>query len=148
MTRIALVSRNSWVIFPRPNPLARWRLFCLPYAGGGASAFYNWPLDLPNYVEVCSVQLPGRENRMSERPFTHFLPLIQSLTKAVWPLLDKPFAFFGHSMGAILGFELARQLRKLNEPEPIHLFASGSRAPQIPESRPTYHLPEVELLEA
>jgi medium-chain acyl-[acyl-carrier-protein] hydrolase len=142
-----IVTRNPWVSFPRPNAQARLRFFCFPYAGGAASAFYNWPAELPNYVEVCPIQLPGRENRMSEPPTMDLLALVQSLFDGIMPLLDKPFVFFGHSMGAIISFELARRLRRLGRPLPLHLFASGSRAPQFPETEITYNLPELELVE-
>ncbi len=140
-------SANHWIACPRPRPQAELRLFCFPYAGGAASAFWNWPTDLPPEVEVCSIQLPGRESRLAEPPFLQMGALLNSLSAGMQPFLDKRFAFFGHSMGAIVGFELARRFRRRGLPGPIHVFVSGSRAAHIPEHKITYNLPDRELLD-
>jgi len=138
---------KEWVTYPRPNPDAPLRLFCFPYAGGGASVFYSWAEGLPSKVELCPIQLPGRESRLSEPPFTRLLPLAQTLALAIRPHLDKPFAFFGHSMGATVAFELARRLREQDGPTPLCLIVSGSRAPHLPDlSSPIHHLPEEEFI--
>jgi medium-chain acyl-[acyl-carrier-protein] hydrolase len=84
---------------------------------------------------------------MMEEPFTQMLSLVQAAAEALLPYLDKPFAFFGHSMGALVGFELARQLRRQNSPKPNHLFVSGCFAPDIPDPYPLHNLPDSELLE-
>lgn len=131
--------RDRWVTFPKPNPQARLRLFCFPYAGGGASIFRPWADALPAMIEVCPVQLPGREARMKEPPFTRLPPLVQAAVRCLIPHLDKPFAFFGHSMGALLSFELARELRRRRSREPAHLFVSGCSAPQITDPDPPIH---------
>lgn len=123
---------ERWVRRPAPNPCARVRLFCFPHAGGGASIFWRWPADLPSRIEVCAVQLPGREDRIAEPHPAAAGPLVQALIAAVGPLLDLPFALFGHSLGALLAFELARGLRRLRAPEPVHLFVSGKSAPALP----------------
>ncbi len=139
----SLSSFNSWVFASRPNPQARLRLFCFPHAGGGASFFRSWIGILPPDIEVCPVQLPGRENRLKEPPFDQFTPLIHALVEGLSPYLTLPFAFFGHSMGALISFGLARQLRIENLPVPMHLFVSAYRAPQIPNTEPPLHqLPE------
>ena len=139
---------NKWVTCPRPNPQARLRLFCFPYAGGAASAFCTWSGNLPREVEVCSIQLPGREGRLGEALFSRLEPLLEALVPAIQPYLDRPYAFFGHSMGATIGFELARQLCAQNDPGPLHLFVSGSRAPQVPDPDwPIHHLPDEEFTE-
>lgn len=144
---VARPTSNSWVKCPNPNPDAYLRLFCFPHVGGGASIFRKWSDYLPPYIEVCAIQLPGREDRLKEAPFTHISPLVQTLTQVLRPYLNRPFAFFGHSMGALISFELARQLRAQQEPSPVHLFMSGRRAPQIPGSNPLIHtLPEPEFL--
>lgn len=138
---------NAWIMCPRSNQRARLRLFCFPYAGGAASVFNMWPDNLPPDVEVCPVQFPGREGRLREAPFTQLKPLVLALAQAIRPHLDKPFAFFGHSLGAMVGFELARQLRGENGPAPLHLFVSGSPAPQLPRRRSAIHqLPEKEFI--
>jgi len=83
-----------------------------------------------------------------EKPFTQLLPLVETLAQVLAPLLDRPFAFFGHSLGALVGFELARQIRRQSGVQPVRLFVSAARAPQIPHrDRPTYALPEGEFLE-
>lgn len=139
---------NSWFACPKPNPQASLRLFCFPYAGGRASVFRTWPDDLPTTVEVCPVQLPGRGSRLREAPFTRLLPLVQAIAQAILPHLDKPFAFFGHCVGALVSFELARQLRRQYGLSPAHLFVSGCGTPHIPDPNPPIHaLPESAFLE-
>lgn len=124
------------------------RLFCIAHAGGGASMFRGWADALPPEVEVCPVQLPGRENRIMEPPFDRAEPLVEALADAVQPYLGLPFALFGHSNGALIGFELARTLRARGRRGPVHLFASGRRAPDVPAERaPTHALPEPEFLD-
>jgi medium-chain acyl-[acyl-carrier-protein] hydrolase len=138
---------DRWITRPRPLPRARLRLFCLAHAGGGASAFRGWPDVLPADVEVCPVQLPGRENRIGEKAFDRVEPLIEALADAVDGYLDRPFALFGHSNGALLSFELSRTLRARGRPGPVHLFPSGRRAPDLPaDSAPIHTLPEAEFL--
>jgi medium-chain acyl-[acyl-carrier-protein] hydrolase len=130
---------DRWITRPRPAPRPRLRLFCLPHAGGGASSFRGWADALPSDVETCPVQLPGRENRITEKAFDRLEPLVEALADAVDPWLDRPFALFGHSNGALIGFELARTLRARGRPGPVHLFASGRRAPDLPASTPPIH---------
>lgn len=146
------LSRNTlWVKCSKPNPQARFRLFCFPYAGGGASLFRSWANRLPGEVEVCAVQLPGREDRLTEAAFTSMPPLVEALASALNPYLqDKPYAFFGHSMGAFVSFELARYLRKQHHAHagPLQLFVSAQRAPQFPDPEPPVHaLPDNEFIE-
>lgn len=138
---------TPWLACPRPNPRAAMRLFCLPYAGSGASAFRRWPESLPASVEIRSVQLPGREGRFREPPFTRLMPLAQALADGLRSYLDRPFAFFGHSMGALVSFELTRQLRRQGGPTPVGLLVSGRSAPQVPcRSSPLHVLPDNELV--
>ncbi|MEW5983047.1 MAG: alpha/beta fold hydrolase [Acidobacteriota bacterium] len=128
----AVQGSNPWLSTTRPNPDARVRLFCLPYAGGGATAYRTWHAHLPADVEVCAVQLPGRENRFPEPPFTNLLELARALPGHLLPSLDRPFALFGHSMGAQIAYELARQLVRQYGRTPTHVFVSGSGAPDLP----------------
>lgn len=142
------VGKKSWFGVFKPNPQARLRLFCFPYAGGGASIYRTWGEQLPPQVEMRPVQLPGRENRMSEPSLTRIEPLVQAVAEALLPYLDLPFAFFGHSMGALVAFELARKLRSAVDLEPLQLFVSGRIAPHHVRSEPpNYNLPEPELIE-
>lgn len=97
---------------------------------------------------MCAVQLPGRENRLGEPPFRQIEPLVNALSEVVVLSPDKPSAFFGHSMGALIAFELSRRLRRLQARQPDHLFVSGFRAPHLPDRRaPTYDLPDTSFLE-
>ncbi|CAG0937561.1 medium-chain acyl-[acyl-carrier-protein] hydrolase [Thermoflexales bacterium] len=138
---------NSWVICPKPVAQARLRLFCFPYAGGGASVFRDWPNYFPSSIEVCAVQLPGREGRWREPLFTHWEPLVQALVDSLQPYYDRPFAFFGHSLGALISFELARALARQNKPAPLHLCVAGHAAPQVPNTEPAIHqLPKPEFI--
>lgn len=139
---------SRWLPGFKPNPRAALRLFCFPYAGGAANIFHSWASALPSSVEVCPVQLPGRGNRLLEPAFTGLEPLVETAARELLPFFDKPFAFFGHSMGAIISFELAQRLRLEHRSEPVHLFVSGRRAPQVPEAEtPTYNLPEKDFLD-
>jgi medium-chain acyl-[acyl-carrier-protein] hydrolase len=138
---------NPWLPNVRLNPRAALRLFAFPYAGGSTAIYRNWQAALPEGIDLCPVQLPGRGSRMREQSFTRVPALVESLAEALRPHLDRPFAFFGHSMGAAIGFELARRLRERYSLEPAHLFVSGRRAPQVPGERlHTYDLPEEEFV--
>ncbi len=122
---------NPWFPTAGPKAEAALRLFCFPYAGAGTSAFRGWAERLPGDVAVCSVRMPGRENRLREAPFRQMEPLISALGEAIQPYLDHRFAFFGHSSGAVIGFELTRWLRRRNQRLPAALFVSGARAPRF-----------------
>jgi medium-chain acyl-[acyl-carrier-protein] hydrolase len=141
--------KNVWLPYTQLKPGARLRLFCFPHAGGAASIYRNWADDLPPEIEVCPIQLPGREGRFREAPFTRLAPLVDALTPALLPHLDTPFALFGHSLGALIGFELARRLQRQHGAKPVRLFVSGHNAPQIPDSEPPiHHLPEPQFVDA
>jgi medium-chain acyl-[acyl-carrier-protein] hydrolase len=138
---------HAWLTRPRPNPSANLRLFCFPYAGGGTAIFHAWPGELPAAVEVCSVHLPGRGSRLMEDPFTEMRALVRALAQGVLPYLNKPFAFFGHSMGAFIGFELARYLRRQHKLRPTELFVSAAPAPHLHNREKRLHLlPEREFI--
>ncbi len=138
---------TRWLSCYKPNPRAKLRMFCFPYAGGGASIFRTWTEGLPTWTEVCPVQLPGRENRIQEKPFTIMEQLITATATALMPYFDLPFVFFGHSMGAWIAYELACYLRKNNNLTPKHLFVAGRFAPHIPEPDKFHLLPEKEFKE-
>jgi medium-chain acyl-[acyl-carrier-protein] hydrolase len=124
-------------------------LFCFPHAGGGGSLFMPFARELAPTLDVRAVQLPGRENRLRERAHTRLTALIDELVGALREYLDAPFALFGHSMGALVAFELARRLRAVAMPAPVRLFVAGHRAPQLPSRHPRLgHLTDPEFIDA
>lgn len=148
LTKRATSAAGAWVVTPVRNPSARARLFCFPYAGAGTSAFQSWARQFPADLECCIVQLPGRESRIREQPVSDWRVLTDALSAAFREWTDRPFAFFGHSLGATVAFNLTRRLRQEGRPQPIHLFVSGRAAPQLPLPRPpVHHLPEAEFRE-
>jgi medium-chain acyl-[acyl-carrier-protein] hydrolase len=130
---------SLWLTTPCPNPSTTLRFFCFPYGGGSASIYYPWATAFGESVEVSAIQLPGRSNRIAEAPMFRVEHVVPQIVDAIGSRLDKPFALFGHSMGAILGFEVARYLRHSRLPLPKHMFVSGRRAPQIPDTDPPLH---------
>jgi surfactin synthase thioesterase subunit len=137
---------SPWIVTHRPSSSGL-RLICFPYAGAGASVFRSWGEGLPPDVEICAVQLPGRESRITECPVGDLRELLPKLDEALEPYLDRPFAFFGHSIGALVSFELARELRRTRRVEPLHLFVSGCSAPHHPDSDRLSELPESEFVD-
>jgi surfactin synthase thioesterase subunit len=129
-----------------PSRDAPLRLFCFPHAGAGAGAYRPWSATLGRAgIDVCPVQPPGREGRFPEAPYDAVGPLVDDLAPVLEPYLDRPYALFGHSMGALIAFELAHRLRGIAAP--VHLFVSGRIAPQLRDPRPRmYDLPDAQLI--
>jgi surfactin synthase thioesterase subunit len=115
------------------------RLFCIPYAGGGAGAYRWWPKWLPGDIELQALQLPGRESRLRERPFESIEECVASALPVLAAGSDLPYAIFGHSMGALIAFELTLALQRHGVAPPEHLFVSGRRAPDEPDPEPPVH---------
>ncbi len=139
----------TWVKCHKTNPEARLRLICFPFAGG-ITVYNSWfdqlPLDVRRVIELCSVLFPGHEGNGGGTLFSTLAPLLELLVPAIASCSGSPFAFFGHSMGALVGFELARQLRRHCIPGPIHMIVSGHRAPQLQDRHPAIHqLPDPEF---
>jgi medium-chain acyl-[acyl-carrier-protein] hydrolase len=145
-----VVPKSPWLFSFNSRPNAAFRLLCFPYAGGdGLTIFKKWSEMLPRTIDVCAVQLPGRGTRIWEQPFSNIRSAAEVLGLSLRPYLDKPFAFFGHSLGAKICFEVARFLKTSNGSGPFHLFVSGSSAPRSLNANPlTYVLPEGQFLEA
>ncbi len=139
--------RPKWLVVPKPNPAASVRLLCFASAGHGPSMFRNWSHLTGPDLELMIAQLPGRESRWNEPPFVSLTDLVPALATAVTPWLDRPFAMFGHSLGALVAFELARRVRADRGVGPIRLFASAHRAPQLPNRHPRIsHLTDREFI--
>ena len=140
---------SNWITSPRTNSQARVRLYCFPYSGASASVYYPWIEILPTSIELIPVQLPGRGKRVSEAPFTDLHKLVLVLEKAlINSFIEKPFAMFGHSMGALVAYELSRRLEKNYQLSPLILFASGHNAPHLPDrADPIHHLEESAFLD-
>lgn len=139
---------SNWVVQFASNDKAAFRLFCFHYAGGSANVFRSWRGLLPSNVEILSIELPGHGGRLSEALVEDLFTLVSGAAQAIVPLLDRPFAFFGHSMGALLSFELAHLLRRFAMPMPCHLFISAHSAPHLARTKePLHGLPESEFVE-
>ena len=138
---------KSCVIYPKPNPQSRMRLFCFPYAGSTAAVFRSWAQSLPAEIELCAVQYPGRGSRLAEPLGEAVVEVMNEIYPDLQPFLTKPFAFFGHSMGALISYEFARRLQREQQQGPFQLFVSGCSAPHVRMfDEITYNLPEPEFL--
>jgi surfactin synthase thioesterase subunit len=141
------MSVSPWLLRPPGGGPETLRLFCFPYAGGGGSGYMGWARQVPRGLGVWAVQLPGRENRLRERSLTEMPEILEGALEAIRPHLDVPFALFGHSMGALIAFEVARHLRRVDETAPVRLLVSTQRASGLPRRRPPIaHLPSEEFV--
>lgn len=122
------------------------RLFCFPYAGSGAAVYRQWAPLLPPDVELYAIEIPGRVH-LKEKTAADMKELVEVIYPEILPLLDLPYAFFGHSYGSIMAYELARKLQEEQKPLPIHLFVSSRRPPHIsPKGASISHLPDTEFI--
>lgn len=139
---------SSWFLC-HTRPAARLKLFCVPHAGRGASLYMPWRTLLPDWIELSAVQLPGREGRLKEAPLKSISAMADTLAREMEPRLDRPYVMFGHSMGALVCFEITRSMRQRGLPLPKALVLSGRRAPTIPEEAPPIHnLPDADFVAA
>lgn len=146
---ITLRERSGWVLPASIPPHRRASVFCFPYAGGGASYYRAWAPLARGGVAFVPVQPPGREERFTEAPFDRLESLVSAAADGLGPLLGTPYALFGHSMGALVAFELAHELLRRGAPQPLHLFVSGAPAPQRSHEVPAiHHLPREEFIRA
>jgi surfactin synthase thioesterase subunit len=137
---------RSWLqVRPRASAPAG-RLFCFPWAGSGAGVYHEWGERLPAHLQLMALQLPGRQQRVGEPPFRRMEPLVAALGDVLAPHLDRPYVLFGHSMGALVAFEVARRLRQMDAPAPAALVISAARAPHLPRTKRWSELPDRELL--
>jgi medium-chain acyl-[acyl-carrier-protein] hydrolase len=139
---------NRWVTSVNSTTHAKGQLICLPFAGGGASFYRRWSAIVPDTISMFAMQLPGREERMNEPPFERMQELVQAAIVGLVPTLRPPYSLFGHSLGALICYELIHALRQQGHPMPEHLFVSGAMAPQIARtSKPVHELPDNLLIE-
>ncbi|MES2758529.1 MAG: alpha/beta fold hydrolase [Pseudomonadota bacterium] len=139
--------QNPWLV-RKPGPAGRFRLYCFSYAGGNATTFARWQGALGPEIDVCAIQLPGRGARIGEACMTSFPELARAIAELVGSNAPAPFAFFGHSLGSVLGFEVARCCMRAGLAMPVHLFASGCEAPRHFGGADGMHLlPDDELIE-
>ncbi len=121
---------SPWFQFPKPSPSARVRLFCFPPIAGGASMYATLAEQLPPEIELCAVQLPGREDRAADDVLTDFPELLETLAGEFLDLLDRPFAFFGHSGGNLISYELAHLVQQRYNLRPKKLFVGAFWSPE------------------
>ena len=140
---------GNWFYSFSPNPNPRVRLFCFPYGGGGASVFREWHECLPKDIEPMCAQLPGRESRFNESPISDLDEACGKLAQAMEPYLDKPFLFFGHSLGGLISYHLASLLMSQGRATPSHIIVAGRSAPDDKEQYydRIAHLPDEQFLE-
>ncbi|MET8560118.1 alpha/beta fold hydrolase [Streptomyces flaveolus] len=132
-------STGRWLLKP-PSPEAEARLFCLPYSGTGASSFRRWPTRI-GPLEVCPVQLPGRENRIRHPPYRSVPEFAEEAAEALAPHLDRPYVLFGHCMGALLAHALAARVEDLGLPRATLLVVSSAAVPHLPAQQ-RYRAPQ------
>ena len=138
---------NPWFHVQHRNPSAALRLFCFPYAGGDIGIYRDWFKSLPAFVEVVAVQYPGRGIRFGEALVSSCDGMVSALSQHRAHFLEKPFAFFGHSSGALVSFELARELHRKGGARQVHHFISGRRALHLPRPGIVLHsLPDDEFI--
>lgn len=138
---------DNWFIHPRPNSNAIARLFCFHPAGGNALFFQNWAKELHSSIEPIFIQLPRRSLHLGKPLLTRMDSVISYLSKAILEYCNKPYYFFGHSLGALIAFELAHALLKNNKPHPHCIFASGKSPPHLPSNKFTYHLSDGDFID-
>lgn len=122
-------------------------MVCFPFAGGGASSYNSWRKELEGAINVCPVQLPGREDRIMEEPYKDIEKLVYDITEELNGFRDKQLYLFGHSMGAKIAYEVAKKLEGNGRKVKL-LIVSGSRVPHIPEQNPIYNLQDSEFIVA
>jgi medium-chain acyl-[acyl-carrier-protein] hydrolase len=132
-----MMGGDGWIARQKIGSKARTKLFCFPHAGGGPAAFRGWAEAMESTsVEVCAVRLPARDSRFREDPLHSICDVVPPLAQAILEIVDGPYLLYGHSLGAKIAFETARELRRRAAAEPEHLLVSASQAPQLPWSHP------------
>lgn len=144
---------SPWLTYFTPRPHAKVRLFCIPHGGGGAQNFKDWAESLPEFIEVVALSFPGRGSRHAEPAIHSMGELVNEIVNAITPFLDKPYAFFGHSVGALVAYEVVCRIEQANQTEgttlklPMRLITSAHEVPaESHADTPMYQLSDAELL--
>jgi medium-chain acyl-[acyl-carrier-protein] hydrolase len=141
------VTLPKCLVTPKKRPNADLKLICFPYAGGGVSTYSTWVEHLPVNVELSIVQMPGRGSRMFESAHANMKDVMNELLDIMLDFLNKPYIFFGHSLGSRIAFELMKELQALQHPLPLHFIASGSRGPHDKSNKKDiYNLPRQKFI--
>ncbi len=144
---LGTLNTQAWFVQFQPNTNASLRLICFPYAGGGPHVFRSWLNELPSWIELVVAQLPGHGTRILEQHHVDVDELVPEIIDELTPELDQPYAIFGHSLGALLGYEVVRRLQSMGAAMPVHLFVSARMAPQLPDlDEPVYNLPKNDFI--
>ena len=140
--------QNRWFSCSTTRERPKLRLFCFPHAGGQAATYHRWTPYLPASVELIALKLPGRGDRLQEKPYENLRQLADTLVTVMQPLLAQPFALFGHSMGAAISYRCTLRLRTASLPAPLALFVSACRPPSMWGTTERLHeLPESEMID-
>lgn len=139
---------DTWFAVHPARERLRLRVFAFPHGGAGPGIFRAWSARLPGHVELCGIRLPGREIRHREPAFLSMGPLVDTTVDVIRSRLDVPYVLFGHSVGALIAFEIGRKLRRLGLPMPEKMIVTGHSAPQVRlRHRPIHRLPDRELID-
>jgi pyochelin biosynthetic protein PchC len=130
MSPLATTTARDWLRCYRPRPVARVRLLCFPYATGNATFYRPWAAELPDDIELVAVQYPGRLDRINEPCIADMDTMADTIARVLAPILDRPIALFGHSMGGAIGFEVAHRIRDRHGVNPVRFFVSGRPPPE------------------
>jgi surfactin synthase thioesterase subunit len=139
--------KSKWIAnhVKRPNPQIR--LFTFPFAGGGPSIYRSWPQQISDSIEVISMHYPGRESRFSETPVHSMRELVEGICEAIDELLDLPFSFFGCSMGGVVAFETATEIKRITGKQPEKFIVAAGKAPGYTVKNPLHTMTDERLIE-
>lgn len=142
---------NHWLATPRdarPAVSPALKLYCFPYAGGGARSYDGWQAMLDPLVQMATVELPGRGRNLARKPLESLMAIVEQLATVVLADAGRtPFAFYGHSMGALIAFELSRLLHARQAHMPVKLLVSGCSAPSVERTGKLHLMGDNELIE-
>lgn len=141
--------KNKWLMVINSGQPVRRRLICFPHAGGDPEYFRDWSEGLADHIELVTLRLPGHGSRFKEAPYDQWAPLLEDTFLALQPYLTEPHAFYGHSFGGRVAYEMARMAQTHHPDLTRHLFISGCRSPDSQQSRPYLHtLPQQDFIQA